>query len=250
MLTLRKRQNYFARSLTSQNYLSLRGINSQEYIPSAIRVIAEGVFRNGAKIMVSSGTKSLYRFAGWYKARAILFLRPRRLVYRRRGRRQKLKEFYFVPSANTRSCFGRRVARKTTSPHKDSRFHASRSFGRTDHESPRISVCACPFALYAAGLRAFPSSKICTRNCQLAWRTSTNTTDKPYRARKRARARTRNPFSDRFERGKRVKSAETITIFSYNFQVFSRLYVERTGVSPRHQQFSPFSTITRDSSRK
>lgn len=55
--------------------------------------------------MVFSGTKSLCRSVGWYiKARAILFLYSRRLLlYIVDGTTQKLKEFRFVPSANTRA---------------------------------------------------------------------------------------------------------------------------------------------------
>jgi len=41
--------------------------------PSVGHVIPERLSQNGAEIMVFFSTKSLYRFAGWYKARAILF---------------------------------------------------------------------------------------------------------------------------------------------------------------------------------
>lgn len=119
--------------------------------------------------MVFSGTKSLCRSVGWYiKARAILFLYLRRLIsHIVDGTTQKLKEFRFVPSANTQAALdGMLLLVKRAHPIKTRGFMFFRSFGREASDESSISVPPAPFALSQLGCAAFSSPKIC--NAKLA----------------------------------------------------------------------------------
>lgn len=115
--------------------------------------------------MVFSGTKSLHRSVGWYiKARAILFLYLRRLIsYIVDGTTQKLKEFRFVPSANTQAALdGALLLVKRPRPIKTRGF----MFSEASVEKRATKALFWSFALSQLACNAFSSPKIC--NAKLA----------------------------------------------------------------------------------
>jgi len=146
-------------------YFESRRINLQRYNLGTSRVITEWAFQNSAKIMVFSGTKSLRRSVGWYiKARAILFLYLRRLIsYIVDGTTQKLKEFRFVPSANTQAALdGVLLLVKRPRPIKTRGF----MFSEASVEKRATKAVFWSFALSRLACNAFSSPKIC--NAKLA----------------------------------------------------------------------------------
>lgn len=110
---------------------------------------------------------TLYRFAGWYKARIYYFEFAAPYASHCRRDDKSRKNFASFCLLIRESRFKRRVARtrKTIWSHKDSRFRACRSFGHADQRFPQ-SMCA-PFAPDVAVGR-FPVLKYATRNWQLA----------------------------------------------------------------------------------